>query len=380
MEKNNKKKNKKKRLIIVIIILAAAAAIIIFFYMKKKKSGSEEISDYPIYDDTGEIDASSNYFAGVIEPEESKYVDADSDREIDEVFVSQGDSVHTGDQLFSYKTKDVSLQIEEAKLELEGYDTTIADSKQQITDLTAQKAKAVQEALNDKQPTASIEYQYDSEIQSLNTAIKQAELSKKKTKAQIDDLNRKVANTIVTSPIDGTISNISTTTGTGGSGHFITILSSGSYRVKGTVDEMNVSMLSAGMPVIIHSRVDDTKTWTGSITKIETDSASNSQSDSMSMYGYGVSSNDVSSQGASKYTFYASLDTTEDLLLGQHVYVEIDFGTAYPDDGSGEGDIEIDSMGSGAETIDEEGKNSLDSSESGAASSDEMNTEIVEDN
>lgn len=369
----NKSKKSKKKLVIILILLAIAAAIITYFIIKKKKSDTVSYDDYPVYDSSGvTIDSSSNYFAGVIEPEESKYVDADSDREIDEVFVSQGDTVHTGDKLFSYKTKDVSLQIEEAKLELEGYDTTIADSNQQISDLTAQKAKAVQEATANKEPTASIEYQYDSQIQSLNTAIKQAELSKKKTQAQIDDLNKRVANTIVTSPIDGTISNVSTTTATGGSGHFITILSSGAYRVKGTVDELNVGSLSQGLPVIVHSRVDDSKTWKGTITKIETDSTNGDSQSDMS-YGNGATSNDVSSQGASKYTFYASLDTTEDLLLGQHVYVEIDYDNAYPEDGSGS----YDENPSGAfeDEIMTDGSGAIDSNEDSSDDTDSMTVE-----
>ena len=78
----NKSKKSKKKLVIILIILAIAAAIITYFIIKKKKSDTVSYDDYPVYDSSGvTIDSSSNYFAGVIEPEESKYVDADSDRE-----------------------------------------------------------------------------------------------------------------------------------------------------------------------------------------------------------------------------------------------------------------------------------------------------------
>lgn len=337
------KKKSKKKIIIPIIVIAAVAAVVIFYFVKKKNTSQDfSDADFTTYDDTGINLAGGSYFSAVIEPQESKYVDADSDREIDEIFVSQGDSVKAGDQLFSYKTKDVSLQIEQAKIEMEGYDATISDSNAQIKDLKNQKTQAVNEAKANGQPTAAIEYQYDSQIQDMNSSIKNAQLSKKKTQAQIDDLNKKVSNSIVTSPIDGTISEINASTNTtGSSGHLITILSSGAYQVKGTVDELNVGSLTAGQDVIIHSRVDQDKTWTGKITKVETDGASSSDSSQSSYMG---GSTDGTAQGATKYTFYASLDTTDDLLLGQHVLVEVDYGdvTDMGADGSDGSDMTTD--------------------------------------
>lgn len=339
-----KKSKSKKKIIIPIVVIAAIVVVVLAVYFKKKKSYSDySDGDITTYDDSGINLDGGSYFSAVIEPQESKYVDADSDREIDEIFVSQGDTVKAGDQLFSYKTKDVTLQIEQAKIEMEGYDATISDSNAQIKDLQNQKTQAVNEAKANGQPTTTVEYQYDSQVQDLNTSIKNAQLSKKKTQATIDDLNKKVSNSIVTSPIDGTISeiNASTSSTTGSSGHLITILSSGAYQVKGTVDELNVGSLQAGMDVIIHSRVDQDKTWTGKITKVETDGASSSDSSQSSYMG---GSTDGTAQGATKYTFYASLDTTDDLLLGQHVLVEVDYGdvTDMGADGSDGSDMTTD--------------------------------------
>ena len=51
----------------------------------------------------------------------------------------------------------------------------------------------------------------------------------------------------------------------------MTILQTGEYRVKGSIDEQNVWMISDGQAVIIRSRVDESQTWNGTISKIDTD-------------------------------------------------------------------------------------------------------------
>ena len=101
---------------------------------------------------------------------------------------------------------------------------------------------------------------------------------------------------------------------------FITILELGTYRVKGTINELNVQSLSEGMPVIIRSRVDSSVTWAGSVESIDWE---NPVKDDSSMYYMGSSDEMTSS---SKYPFYITLDTTDGLMLGQHVYLEPDMG------------------------------------------------------
>ena len=45
----------------------------------------------------------------------------------------------------------------------------------------------------------------------------------------------------------------------GGSNAFITILSTGAYRIKGTVNELNVNSIVEGEPVTIHLVWDDSR-------------------------------------------------------------------------------------------------------------------------
>ena len=77
--------------------------------------------------------------------------------------------------------------------------------------------------------------------------------------------------------------------------------------------------------MIIHSRVDESLTWTGEVTEIN-DSADEESADSMMYYG-------TDGSGSSNYTFYVELDSSDGLMLGQHVYMEPDVGQNDQKDG-----------------------------------------------
>ena len=110
--------------------------------------------------------------------------------------------------------------------------------------------------------------------------------------------------------------------GSSGNG-FITILSTGAYRVKGTVNELNIQNIVEGEPVIVRSRVDSTQTWKGTMGTIDKDTASSSNNNSYSSYS---DSSDDSQTSSSTYPFYVNLDSSDGLMLGQHVYIEPDEG------------------------------------------------------
>ena len=104
---------------------------------------------------------------------------------------------------------------------------------------------------------------------------------------------------------------------------FITILSTGAYRIKGTVNEMNVQNIIEGDPVIIRSRVDSSQTWKGTMGTIDRESATSSNNSS----SYGMMDSSGESQtSTSSYPFYVNLDSSDGLMLGQHVYIEMDEG------------------------------------------------------
>ena len=75
--------------------------------------------------------------------------------------------------------------------------------------------------------------------------------------------------------------------------------------------------------MIIRSRVDSSKTWKGTMGSIDMNNGT-SDSDSSDM-NMGMSSTGSDDQTSStSYPFYVELDSSENLMLGQHVYIERD--------------------------------------------------------
>ena len=142
----------------------------------------------------------------------------------------------------------------------------------------------------------------------------------------MDKIQKKIDSSQVTSTAAGVVKSIndgqSQEAGdTSSSSAFMTILSTGEYRIQGTVNEQNIGMISAGEDVIVRSRVDENITWKGTIDKIETGEPSSS-SDS----GDTGDSSEDSSAVSSRYPFYVTLENADGLMLGQHVLIELDNG------------------------------------------------------
>lgn len=296
--------SKKKKIILGVIAAIVVIAIIVFVVRSRSAQSPDEdmlIDDGSVSTDVG----ATNYYNGVIEPQETWDIKKDATREIAEVYVAEGDTVTNGQKLFSYKTDDVTMQIQQAKLELESIKNEVTDYQNQINELQNQKAQASEDQQLD----------YTLQIQELQTSQKQSALSQKTKQVEIDNLEKSIENAVVTSKMDGVVKKVATSSD---SEVYMTILATGAYQVKATVDELNVGSLSEGMSVVIHSRVNEDQTWEGTITKIDTENAQTDNSESQMYY---KDSSSTENQ-ASKYYFYVALNTGDDLLLGQHVYIE----------------------------------------------------------
>lgn len=309
---------------IVALVLIAALAIGAGFVWKsgligKKIANSDDSSEIYVVSLADIMGEGSGYtpdvFMGVVEGQESTSITKSSERELDSIFVSEGDIVEKGTPLFSYKTESLEAENTQYGFDIEGYKLSIDDYNRQITKLQSDYDKIKGQTDKDKADREDIQNQ----ITGLNTDIAIANNSIEQTTAKIEENNKKIGNSTVTSPVAGTITKIADDTNpytTDGS--FITILGSKEMRVKGQINEQNVWAINVDEPVTLRSRVDKTQTWTGTITKIDTESKQENNNDS-----YGSSSSDSSS---TKYPFYITLDNSEGLMMGQHLYIEIGAG------------------------------------------------------
>ncbi|MBU5468794.1 efflux RND transporter periplasmic adaptor subunit [Falcatimonas sp. MSJ-15] len=307
----------RKKIIITVAAVVAVAVVGtgIWFAVQKSAGGSdngEKAYVESVADITGSVgeEGIANNFSGVVEPQKTENIKVDSTKKVKEILVSVGDSVDINTPLFSYDTEDIALNISQANLELERINNNISSYTSQIAQLEKDKQTAPE----------SEKLSYTTQIQAAQIDQKKEEYNKTVKELEIQKLNDSLNNTAVLSTMSGIIKSINQNGGvdnqTGEELPFMTILATGDFRVKGTINEQNVYEINTGDKVIVQSRADATKTWTGTIESIDKE---NPVSSNDNMYG-----SDDSSVKSTKYNFYVTLDGADGLMLGQHVYVRED--------------------------------------------------------
>ena len=284
----------------------------------------------------GSGSGNQNRYAGVIESQKSWTVKKDASRDIKKIYVKEGDEVTIGTKLFEYDESSMQDELAQAKIELQQYDIDIADLQSQVRELEAEKKSAA----------ASDKLSYTLQIQAAQNDIKKNEYEKKQKQQEITEMQKSIGDTAVVSELDGVVTKVGSYTnssgsddsemgdesgGAEGSGEaLITITGIGNYRVKCRVNEQNYSDITEGEAMLVHSRVDDTAVWTGSVAAVDSDNADAGDSDmgAEEEYDMGEEGSEDEMTSSSSYTFYVNLDSSENLLLGQHVYVEMDNGQA----------------------------------------------------
>lgn len=324
----------------VIIIGGIAAALALIgggvWYLMKGNGGSGKDTAYvtTVGSLTENISGTQNRYAGVVEPQRTVEVKLDSSRAVQQLMVEEGQTVKAGDQLFIYDISSGEEELTTARLELERMKTEAVSYQEQINTYQREKEKAPQED----------QLSYTIQIQSAQMDLKKNEYDQKKKEAEIEKLEKTGDSPVVTSEIDGVVKEIKKSImkgaddysdpdsdSSGGESTFITILGTGNYRVKGKINEQNMGDILEGEPVIVRSRQDSKVVWRGIMGAVDTEHpASQEQNDDFVMSDSGGDDEQTTS---SSYPFYVELESTEGLMLGQHVYIELDVGQENQRDG-----------------------------------------------
>ena len=259
-------------------------------------------------------------FAGVIVAQKSVDVKYDLSQTVDELLVSEGDSVKKGDKLLTYNIETIELSIENKKLEIERLQNSIQNNEAEIAKLEQEKRNA----------TGDAQITYTANILNLQSQNAQSEYDIKAKTLELQKLEKSLKNAYVAAPISGTVKSLhepgSSSGGDmyggmydgGGSGDvLLTIAADGDFRVKGTFNEQNADRIYQGAPVLLKSRVDDT-TWHGTISEIDTSPQENNNNGGMYFYD-GMADEQTSS---SKYAFYVEPESLDGFMLGQHILIE----------------------------------------------------------
>lgn len=305
--------NKKKRIILISFLCIVCISICVYFLLKSNSTASDDSTIY--VQKVSSLTGSSytqNRYSGVVESQDTLDINLDSSRTLSDVYVEAEQEVHKGDKLFSYDTTEASNSIQKKKLDIESENNEITAKNNEIADYNTQ--------INNGGDKVEIQAQ----INEANYAIRQSQNNIKATQTEIEQLQKQIDNSTITATIDGIVKEVNREGGTDSNGNtkpLISITQTGEYRVKGTLTEMGT--ISEGSSVVVRSRINENNIWQGTVTKVETEP----QTSSNTYY-----SND-SSESASKYPFYVTLNSSDGLMLGQHVYIELDNGQSAVKDG-----------------------------------------------
>ena len=262
--------------------------------------------------------APGNRFLGMVVSEHTAEINRDADKTIAELLVKEGDDVQEGQALFSYDTEELQLNLDKKNLELEQLKSSIESYKEKIKTLERERSGL----------SGTAKLQYTVEIQSAQVDQKEAELKLKTKEDEVKKAQELLDNSTVTSPITGRVQKINendTTDSDGKPAAYITIQQSGAYRVKGVLGELQRGSLKEGDRVKLVPRTEENTAWTGTVTLVDYENPT--QGSDTDRYS-GMSSDEMTS--ASRYPFYVELDSTDGLMLGQHLYIELDTGDETP--------------------------------------------------
>ena len=261
---------------------------------------------------------SSDKFAGVVVSDNAVEIERDAEKRISELYVAVGDTVRVNEKLFEYDTDTLSLTIDKQQLEMDKLTRQITDLNTQIKNLEKQIKDLDSKIKKEKDKKVKAEYEnqrstLDLQLRSVKADHTQATYDKQTLQAEITYNKNMLKNAVVRSPIKGTVRSINEN-GT----PYITIQQAGAFQVKGTLNELSLNAgIMEGVGVTILSRVDPTQFWTGVVTLVDYNAGGSNEQDGM----YGGMGDGMST--ATSYPFYITLDNTDGLLLGQHVYIQI---------------------------------------------------------
>ena len=251
-------------------------------------------------------------FAGMVVSENAVQIPRDLQKSVHSISVKVGDEVHTGDLLFSYDSEELSLSLDRQNLDLERLKGTVAEKKRQL----AEAEKKV------KQTSGNERLEWDLKRMELQADLTQAQYDQTAKEKEIASTKGLLENVEVFSPVDGTVRKIDESSADG----YLVIQQAGAYRVQGSLNELSLDAgIREGTEVTVISRVDPDRTWKGMVTGIDYSAGSSTGGTDSGIIGGmgGVMGGPMGGMGGStRYPFYVQLESTDGLLLGQHVYIQ----------------------------------------------------------
>ncbi|MDC2866603.1 efflux RND transporter periplasmic adaptor subunit [Bacillus sp. BP-3] len=269
--------------------------------------GSTPAMAYNGYKVTEKKIENAQKFGGEVIPNGIETIAFDPTKGNYELAVKKGDQVKKGQLLFKYSNSSIKLEKSEAEMQKKLAEKEVSLLQKQL-DAAKQRLQTAKQsgAAGDMLKAA------EQEVQAQEAQLETKKFEVEKAKQMIQNNQEKENALSVTSPVDGTIEDISKGAEEKATMNGMTIRTAGPLKVKGQLSEYELSQMKVGQEVSVTSKTVPGKTWTGKVTEIGTTPVKNMDEN----------------KTVSNYPFVITLDNNDDLQPGFHVYVTAKSGEA----------------------------------------------------
>ncbi|MGG1479578.1 efflux RND transporter periplasmic adaptor subunit [Bacillus smithii] len=322
LERTEKVNTKKKWIVAGIAILILLVVAINVIFMEKRKNVTKTVQLMSV---TKRPISNTKLISGQVVPGkvETIYLDP-SKGKIKEIYVKEGQEVEKGQKLFTYENDDLNLQLKQASIDKK---ITMLNYNQ-VND----KIKALEKEKKAASDNASLS-SLESQLEELENQKKSIELEMEKNQLQEEELQSKLNQLTIHSPINGYVKNLhqdleestgitdegtsSETMGLQGT-PIMNIVSKEPFQIQGTLTELQKAQIQANQPIKVTANAVPNKSWNGKIVEVSEFPAATNP-------GTGQFSGEAgqSTSNLSYYTFKAKLHSQEGLSPGYHVAIQV---------------------------------------------------------
>ena len=336
------KKKKKKKFWIwltsIVVVLAIAGTATWWFLGKNIAAPSDELlgeMSIPVQKASEEVLAESILVTGKIVPEGEQKIFLDPEKgEVSEYKVKENQKVKAGDILFLYDSSKLEVEFGRAIRERDLIQRRGKTEQSQIAEMD-KRILATKNKIGTKKSTEEDdEFEVSVTQEDVNQLLNEKtelEIQYESTKSeissaqeQINELDAQVKDMTVISKIDGLIVKIDQNvakTETGSTDPVIHIISSGPFKVIGTMSEFDTVKIQPEQDVIIRPKVFKDQEWNGVVESVSQFPNDEGAEDFQGDFG---------GEGGGNVTMYpfkvGITDDTSELRQGFHVSLEINVG------------------------------------------------------
>ncbi|MBE3571057.1 MAG: efflux RND transporter periplasmic adaptor subunit [Bacillales bacterium] len=320
LERTEKANTQKKWIMIgIVVFIVMIVAVNVIFTEKRKKDVPKSVELMTV---AKRPLSNTKLISGQVVPGkvEAIYLDP-SKGKIKEIYVKEGQEVEKGQKLFTYESADINLQLKQASID------------KKITKLNYNQVNDKIKALKKEKKTASDNASLESQLEELENQRRTIELEMEKNQLQEEQLQSKLNQLTIHSPINGYVKNLhqdleeragitdegtsSETMGLQGT-PIMNIVSKEPFQIEGTLTELQKAQIQPNQPIKVTANAVPNKSWNGKIVEVsEFPAATNPGTGQLSAEAGQSMSN------LSYYTFKAKLHSQEGLSPGYHVAIQV---------------------------------------------------------